>query len=130
MEWSRKGHVIVRWIKIVLRAYSLVRRLCHDLKYRSLHSKPTLSHTSPFSSRRKDIRSRDSVCFFRRVSTPTQRPSLSPFLPPTPPPHPPPLPLPPPPFTLHSPCNSSPHTHLFSMPHFIRIRHTLPRLLP
>lgn len=78
MEWSRKEHVLVWWIKIALRAYSLVRCLCHDSKYRSLHSKPTLSHTSPFSSHRKDIRSRDSVCFFRRVSTPTQRPSFLP----------------------------------------------------
>lgn len=62
MERSWKGHVIAWKIKNILRAYSLVRRLCHDSKYRSLHSKPTLSHTSPFSSHRKDIRSRDIIC--------------------------------------------------------------------
>lgn len=60
--------------------YSLVRRLCHDSKYRSLHSKPTLSHTSPFSSHRKDIRPCELYprSFFRQVSTPTQRPSPPP----------------------------------------------------
>lgn len=49
-------------IKTVVRVpYSLVRRLCHDLTCRSLHSKPTLSHTSPFSSHRKDIRTCDTI---------------------------------------------------------------------
>lgn len=38
--------------------YLLVRRLCHDSRYQSLHSKPTaLSQTSSFSSHRKGIRS-------------------------------------------------------------------------
>lgn len=38
--------------------YLLVRRLCHDSRYQSLHSKPTtLPHTSSFSSHRKGIRS-------------------------------------------------------------------------
>jgi len=116
IEWSRKGHVIMQRIKIVLHAYSLVRFLCHDSKYRSLHSKPTLSHTSPFSSHRKDIRSCNSICgaFLDKYQHYQHRHSAPIFLFPflrfasftsstT--------------FTLHSPCSSSPHAHLPLMPY-------------
>lgn len=114
MERSWKGHVIAWKIKNILRAYSLVRRLCHDSKYRSLHSKPTLSHTSPFSSHRKDIRSRYYLrSFFRWISTSTQRPRL-PLC----------LPLAPPPLLLCTPRVVHPHTPTWLWSHTTQLNRT------
>jgi len=106
MEQSRKVHVIMQRIKIVLRAYSLVRFLCHDSKYRSLHSK---LHISPFSSHRKDIRSCNSICgafldeYINTINTDTA-PQSSSFLSFVPPLSPPPPPL------LCTPRAVHPHT--------------------
>lgn len=62
---------------------------------------PALSHTSSFSSHRKDIRSRDSTCgtFLDRHRDTGSAPILL---------HPLHSLLY---FTLHFPCSSSPHTH-------------------